>query len=121
MRTFRLILGYLAVAALARPALLHAQIPGTTTLTWNAPTTFTDGTPITGAITYNVYAGGITGALTKVVSNLTGTSNAVVNATQPCYAVSAVVAGVESALSPSACVKIPGSPGTVVVVVTPAK
>lgn len=82
------------------------------TLTWIAPTKNADGSAISGAVTYNLYSlvganpvlllGGITGT-TTVRSNLSiGT---------PCYAVTSVVAGIESAnLSNTASVKVVSTP-----------
>src|ERR1700742_314702 len=85
-----LCLGTVAVAQSA-PAV------ASTTLSWTAPTTFSDGTPIAGTITYNVYAGATPATLAKVLS--------------------AVVAGVESTLSDAVCwgavPKVPARPTNV--------
>jgi hypothetical protein len=99
--------------------------PPSATLVWTAPTAFTDGTPISGTITYNVYQG-LTGALTKVQSGISGLTVTITTGLTPgtsqCFAVTAVVASVESAQSAQACAAIPvptpNSPGQVTVVVT---
>jgi len=105
-----LCLGTVAVAQSA-PAV------ASTTLSWTAPTTFSDGTPIAGTITYNVYAGATPATLAKVLSAVAGTSTTATAPTQPCYAVSAVVAGVESTLSDAVCwgavPKVPARPTNV--------
>ena len=99
--------------------------PPQAALSWTAPTTNTDGTPITGTLTYNIYQGP-TGALVKVQSGVTGlaatiTTGLTGGSTQ-CFAVTAVVSGQESAQSNSACaaipLSVPGAPGQVTVVVT---
>jgi len=93
---------------------VKAQSPNVSLLNWVAPTTYTDGTAITEAITYNVYFGTTaTGILTQVASGLTGTtytdSQAALTAgSTACYAVTAVtpLAG-ESAYSAVACKTFP--------------
>jgi len=80
---------------------------GTATLNWTAPTTNTDGSPITGALTYRVY-----GALQGSTKALIGTGISPYVHTQVptgtfCYAVTAVVAGIESAQTPEVCRVIP--------------
>jgi len=49
---------------------------GTATLSWNAPTTNTDGTPVTGLTGYHIYYGITEGAMTQsvAVSGATTTS-----------------------------------------------
>lgn len=79
-------------------------------VSWTPPTTNTDGTAITGAITYNLYQG-LAGALVKVQSGLSGVSVTVtagltVGTTQ-CFSVTAVVAAQESGQSTPACILIP--------------
>lgn len=99
--------------------------PPQAAVSWVAPTLNTDGTAISGPITYNVYQG-LTGALVKVLSNLTTTSTVITTGLTPgssqCFAVSAVVNGAESAQSAFMCATIPnpipGSPTTVVVVIS---
>ena len=99
--------------------------PPQAALSWVAPTANTDGTPITGTITYNIYQG-LTGALVKVQSNVTGLAATITTGltggTTQCFAVTAVVASQESAQSAPACAAIPlstpNAPTTVTVVVT---
>jgi len=47
-------------------------VAATATLTFNAPTTNTDGTPIATPLTYTLYQGVASGAETKLQSGLTG-------------------------------------------------
>jgi hypothetical protein len=73
--------------------------PSTAVLSWTAPTTNTDGSAITGALTYNLYRGTSATVLTKMttVTGLTFTDHA--GSASPVtyfYAVSAVEAGQES-------------------------
>jgi|ERR1051325_7873298 hypothetical protein len=92
------------------------------TLTWAPPTVNTDTTPITGTITYNLY--NVTGANPVLLAGgLTSAASARTNlsAGTPCYAVTAVVGGVESGLSNTASVwvaEIPTSPKTVSCTIT---
>ena len=79
----------------------------TATLNWAAPTAYTSGAAITGALTYNVYQGVSGSTLAKVQSGLTALS-AVITAgltagSTMCFAVTAVSAGVESAQSAQSC------------------
>jgi hypothetical protein len=79
----------------------------TATLNWAAPTDYTSGAAITGALTYNVYQGVSGSTLAKVQSGLTA-SSVVITAgltagSTMCFAVTAVSAGVESAQSAQAC------------------
>ena len=76
---------------------------GTATLTWTTADTYTDGSAITEAVTYNVY-----GALQGQPKVLIGTGNSpyvhtAVPAGTFCYEVSAVVGGQEAAPSNEAC------------------
>lgn len=84
---------------------------GTATLNWTVPTTNTDGSAITGPVTYNVYKG-TQGQTVKplLTSGLTGTSYTAANlagGTTVCFNVTAVVGGVESAYSNEGCKLIP--------------
>lgn len=82
------------------------------TLTWVAPTKNADSSAISGAITYNLYnVGGTNPAL--LLAGITGTSTVRSNLSigTPCYAVTSVVAGIESAtLSNTASVKVVSTP-----------
>jgi hypothetical protein len=101
--TLALILTCVAVGA-------HAVASGAS-LTWTAPTANTDGTPIAGALTYNIYQGATAATLTKVASGLTSTTGAVTAGltagTTQYFAVTAVANGMESAQTPVAALAIP--------------
>jgi hypothetical protein len=77
-------------------------------LTWTAPTLNTDGTTITGAITYSVYKGA-TGAETFFTAGITTTATTLAGTpgTTQCFQVTAVVNGVESAKSNEVCKSFP--------------
>jgi hypothetical protein len=47
---------------------VNASTSGTATLSWNAPTTNTDGTPVTTLTGYHVYYGTAQGAMTQSVA-----------------------------------------------------
>lgn len=97
------------------------------TLSWIAPTTNTDGTPITLPLTYNVYLGqgatvaactlGTTPALTGVTALTVTITSGLADGTTECGAVTAVEGGVESAKSNTATKTFPpatpDSPATV--------
>jgi hypothetical protein len=98
---------------LISPNALPATIPGmpsTANFNWTAPALNTDGSQVTGVVTYNVYQGAL-GALVKVQSGITGLSVSVTAGITPgsqqCFAVSATENGVESAPSQAACVTVP--------------
>lgn len=75
-------------------------------LSWSAVTTFTDGKPVTGPVTYNVYSYQKSDPgkayLVRSTDQLTTTRTGV-SPGEWCWLVRAVVAGVESDPSPSAC------------------
>lgn len=84
---------------------------GSVALTWIAPTTNIDNTPIVGAITYRVF-GGVQAQTKTLLATVTGTSythTSAPNGTTYCYVVRAVVGGVESADSNERCTTIPAS------------
>lgn len=96
-------------------AFIQAQAAGpAATLTWTAPTTNTDGTPITGTLSFNVYQGptGAEGA-TPVQTGLSGTSVTITlglaDGTTVCFKVTAVEGGQESAKSNEACKTFPAA------------
>ncbi len=103
------------LAMLAVSAIASAQ---TSTMTahvaWTAPTKNTDGSSITAPITYRVYTSG------AVIKDSVAVASADVPAMPgQCFQVSAVVAGIESALSSAACIgKQPNPPTGVQVTVT---
>jgi hypothetical protein len=93
------------------------------TLSWTAPTKNTDGSAITGTLTYNLYQGPAAGPFVKVASNITGTSDVVTSLSAGnCFAVTAVETGsatsTESALSNTSCDIVPGSPSGLTITVT---
>lgn len=117
-RIFGLLLGLLLVAT------AHALTTASAAVSWSAPAANADGSPLLGPVTYNLYQG-LAGSLSKVQSGLTSTAVVVTTGLTPnttqCFAVTAVVLGVESAQSTAACGFVtpptPGSPGNVVVVI----
>lgn len=128
----RLILGLLltltATMGFAQ-AVTPVTVPGPTIkLAYTAPATFTNGAAITGTITYNLYQGASGAALAKIQSGIAGTTAVVtanvVPGTTYCFAITAVVATVESAQSTQACavvaVPTPGAPLTLTIIVTPS-
>jgi Fibronectin type III domain len=55
---------------------VNASTNGTATLSWNAPTTNTDGTPVTALAGYHIYYGATQGAMTQSFAvNGAGTSS----------------------------------------------
>jgi hypothetical protein len=111
MKKFLLLFG-LTVASFA----LAQTIPPTVAVSWTAPTTNTNGSTITGAITYNLYVGG-TGVAPLVTVQQKGITlthvpaTGVVPGTTMCFAVTAVVGGVESAQTTPVCTAITPTPG----------
>ena len=97
------------VFAFALSLMASIAYGGTATLNWVAPTTNTDGSAITGAISYKVYgaAQGSTKALLATVSALTWQHTNAPNGTTQCYQVTATVNGAESARSVESCKLIP--------------
>lgn len=89
----------------------------TATITFVAPTKNTDGSAITGTLTYNLYQGTAAGAETKVASAIAGSpftvSTGLVASTTVYWYLTAVENGVESAPTNEACKVFPGVvPGT---------
>lgn len=81
-------------------------------LSWGAVTTYDDGSKLPAAPTYNVYGGNCGEVLQfKLNTKETTAVRTNVSGTRLCYAVSAVVAGVESPQSPQAVLIVPaGTP-----------
>ena len=126
------VLTLLASAALLCAALVTTPfafaagptVSQTVHVSFTPPTTTTDGSAISGALTYNVYgATSATGTWAKVDSGATASP---VSFTAPagdtCFAVTAVEqdngSPVESAPSPATCLTIPGAPTGVTVTVS---
>ena len=81
MRKFALLLAALAVAALVAPAAFAtgptcvqgtAGVAPTATLTFTAPTTNTDGTPVDGPLTYEIFEGSASGQETLAAKGVAG-------------------------------------------------
>lgn len=112
----------LAVAAIAPQA--HAT---DVTATCTAPTKNTDGSTITGAITYKFY-GALQGQTKTLLNSTPRTTCANTWASAPvgtvCVAATAVVAGVESAQTPESCTvvaaPVPQPPGALTVTIATA-
>ena len=117
MRTL-LILSILFLLGVA--GITYAQtVTHTTTASWTAPTANTDGSAISGTLTYNVYAGPKGGTFAKVASAITGTSTTItLPSGSNCVAVTAVEGSQESDPSTAACVIQPNSPAGVAITVT---
>jgi len=81
------------------------------TLDWVAPTTNTDGSAITGAITYNVYQGASATSLAKVQSGITALTTTVTTGLTPgaeaFFSVTAVAEGEESSEVSAVSILIP--------------
>lgn len=111
---------FAALALVLASAVALAQTATTSaTLAWTAPTANTDGSAISGALTYNVYEGPKAGPFTKVASGLSGGTTTLTSLTAgPCFAVTTVEAASESALSNTVCVLEPDGPSSLTVTLT---
>lgn len=99
-----------AVLLLALLPLAHAVTPPQFTVSWTAPVNNTDGSVISGAITYQMYAGVGPGKEVKLgtpVSSPPYVITPVAPGTNECVQVTAIVNGVESAKSAEACSTMP--------------
>ena len=129
MRTLHVLAAALALvaAALLAPTAARAQSVETATVQWSAPTKNTDGSAITGALTYNVYYGTTAAGPFALLGTSAGTSytHQGVAPGTACYTVAAVEsetpAPVTGAQTAPVCVTIPvptetpGVPGSVTV------
>jgi hypothetical protein len=121
VRTLILSILILGLSAFASAAVSTPQAA----LSWTAPTANADGTALAGTVTYNVYQG-LTGALSKVQTGVTSAATTVTSGLTPgttqCFAVTAVVNGVESPQSNQACAAIPqptpNAPTNIIVVIS---
>jgi hypothetical protein len=92
-------------AALIASACVLAQAAPQATLTWTAPTTYTDGSsiPSTVVVTYNVYQGPSATTLVKVASGVTTLTSSIttglISGQTYFWAVTAVANGLEGAKS----------------------
>lgn len=84
------------------------------TLSWAAPTSFTNGTaiPASSVITYNVYGANQGSPLVLLQSGITSLTNVRTNVDvgSKCYSVTDTVAGVESAQVSQICVTVAAAP-----------
>lgn len=101
-----------------------AQTPRTATITFTAPTEYTDGAAITSgtAISYRVFQGTKGSTSKTLVGTITSTSTTINSGLQPgetCWQVKTVINGVESVASNEACKTFAfPTPNTVVITVT---
>jgi hypothetical protein len=131
-RIFRAAFALLGLLFFALPSLAAGPtcvngtvgVAPTATITFIAPTKNTDGTAVTGALTYNLYQGTATGAETKVASAVVAGSPFTVNtglapSTTVYWYLTAVENGVESAPTNEVCKIFPGVvPGTFSITIT---
>lgn len=114
-----------ALVLMALAGIATAQVVRQATVTFAAPTKYTDGSSIPAgtAITYRVYQGSKGQANKPLIGTITTTS-ATVSAglqagTEYCWQVSAVINGQESALSNEACKSFPAlAPEAVTITIT---
>lgn len=100
----RILLLVAALLAASAASAVSAAAPAFT-VTWAAPTQYTDGTTIVGAITYQMYVGA-KGAEVKYKTPVTASPYVLVPTPGPgetCVYVTATVASVESAPSAEVC------------------
>ena len=104
--------------------LAKAGVAPTATITFTPPTKNTDGTTITGTLTYDLYMGTASGAEKVVAVGLTGTpitydANLTDGTTYYFYVTALNSAGNASAPSNEACITFPAAtPDTVVITIT---
>lgn len=108
------ILSFVALTAMCLfTSLAYAATTRTAHIAWTAPTKFTDGTAITGAISYKVTSG--TATQTATTTSLDWPNAAL----GQCFTVSAIVNGIESVQTAPSCVgQQPNTPGTITITVT---
>lgn len=130
-RTLACVLFALALLPLAALAQSAPPTTATATLTYVAPTKNTDGSAITGPITYNLYAAAQGATPVKVAAGITGAAvftlplaSIPAGGVTECFALAAVVGGFESVLSsPLACKliaapPIPNGPSSIAISIT---
>jgi hypothetical protein len=105
-------------------AVLAQTTPNTANLSWTTPTTNTDGSAISGSVTFNVYESiqGSAPTGSPIATGLTAASDAIstglADGSTDCFNVTAVVAGQQSAFSNQACKSFPaGTPNAPVLTV----
>lgn len=101
---------------------LAIPVGSSATFNWAAPTTFTDGTTISGAITYSIYSvGGANPVLLQAGLTSPTSTRTNLSAGTPCYAITSTVNGAESVLSQTIALlvaEVPGPPKTVTCTIT---
>jgi hypothetical protein len=114
----------LFLAAFVFSAVVAAQTAPTATLSWNAVTTYTDGTtiPSSAPVTYNIYQGTSATTLVKVATGVTALTSSISTGLSDgntyFWAVTAVSGGVEGAQSNVASKAFAaGTPGAVTLTV----
>ncbi len=119
MKRFQFCFGLILLALSAQ-----AQSVPSATISFTAPTTYTDGTPIVAGtvITYGVWQG-LKGATKVRVATITSTSTTISTGLLPgseyCWTVTAIINGVGSAQSNEACKLMPfPTPSPIVITVT---
>lgn len=119
----KLIYAFLALLMLGVPV-SQAQAAPQVTVSWVAPSKFTDGTTIAGAITYQLYVG-TSGKEAKFGNPVTAPPYVITPTpaagTQVCVQITATVNATESDKTPEACTTVPypapSSPTVVTIVV----
>ncbi len=113
----------LALTLLAAACASAQTVTTTINLSWVAPTANTDGSAITGPLTYTLYQGPKAGPFTQAAAGLSGTTTVVTStAAGTCFALAASeVQGsstVSSTLSPTVCALQPDAPTSLAVSVS---
>ena len=122
MKAVHLSLLALVASLLAAVPALAQSAPLTATLSWSAPTVYSDGTaiPSTVAITYNVYQGTSATSLTKVATGVTAVTDSITTGLADgntyYWSVTAVANGLEGPQS-NVVSKAFGTPGAVTLTV----
>jgi hypothetical protein len=109
--------------ALFSSAALAQSVTQSIGLTWTAPTKNTDGSAITGTLTYTLFQGPTAGPFVQVATGLSGTSSTVTStAAGNCFALAAVetqgATSTASAPSPTVCALIPAGPSGLTISIT---
>jgi hypothetical protein len=106
-----LVLSTLVQAATLPAPVLTVKTGGSITLSWVAPIANTDGSAISGTLSYNLYTVTATGS-TSLQTGITGLTNqrTNLNAGTPCYALTAVENGIESSPTNPVCVTVTAGP-----------
>jgi hypothetical protein len=100
------------ICALLALVALNASAANQAVLSWNPPTTFADGTPISGILTYNAYQGvkgqpKVKVTLASVLPTTLTVASGLQSGTTYCWAVTALIGTNESDQSIEACKTFP--------------